>query len=32
VKANRMPFSGIASDSDIDDLIAYLATLKEGLK
>jgi cytochrome c len=28
VKANRMPFSGMASDADIDDLIAYLATLK----
>ena len=28
VKGNRMPFSGMASDADIDDLIAYLATLK----
>ena len=28
VKGNRMPFSGMASDRDIDDLIAYLATLK----
>jgi cytochrome c len=28
VKGNRMPFSGMANDGDIDDLIAYLATLK----
>ncbi len=28
VKGNRMPFSGMANDADIDDLIAYLATLK----
>ena len=28
VKGNRMPFSGMDSASDIDDLVAYLATLK----
>jgi cytochrome c len=28
VKGNRMPFSGMPNDADIDDLIAYLATLK----
>lgn len=27
VKGNRMPFSGIDNDGDIDDLVAYLATL-----
>ena len=28
VKGNRMPFGGLADASDIDDLIAYLQTLK----
>ncbi|HEY3918135.1 MAG TPA: hypothetical protein VGL83_10095 [Stellaceae bacterium] len=28
VRGNRMPFSGMDKDSDIDDLIAYLETLK----
>lgn len=28
VKGNRMPFSGIDSASDLDDLVAYLETLK----
>jgi cytochrome c len=28
VKGNRMPFSGLADRKDIDDVVAYLATLK----
>ena len=28
VKGNRMPFSGLANPGDLDDLIAYLQTLK----
>jgi cytochrome c len=28
VKGNRMPYGGIASSSDVDDLVAYLKTLK----
>jgi cytochrome c len=28
VKGNRMPYGGIANASDIDDIIAYLATMK----
>jgi cytochrome c len=28
VKGNRMPFSGLADSKDIDDVVAYLATLK----
>ncbi|HEY1506112.1 MAG TPA: c-type cytochrome [Stellaceae bacterium] len=28
VKGNRMPFSGMADNADVDDLVAYLATLK----
>jgi cytochrome c len=28
VKGNRMPFSGLADSKDIDDVIAYLGTLK----
>ena len=28
VKGNRMPFSGLADPKDIDDVVAYLATLK----
>lgn len=28
VKGNKMPFSGMENDGDIDDLVAYLATLK----
>jgi len=28
VKGNRMPFGGLTDASDIDDLIAYLRTLK----
>lgn len=28
VKGNRMPFSGMDNPSDIDDLVAYLGTLK----
>ena len=28
VKGNRMPFSGMDNAGDIDDLVAYLATLK----
>ena len=28
VKGNRMPFSGLADAKDIDDVVAYLATLK----
>jgi cytochrome c len=28
VKGNRMPFGGLASEADIDDLIAYLKTYK----
>jgi cytochrome c len=28
VKGNRMPFSGLANPADLDDLIAYLETLK----
>jgi cytochrome c len=27
VKGNRMPFSGMDNPADIDDLVAYLATL-----
>lgn len=30
VKGTRMPFSGFPSPSDVDDVVAYLATLKEG--
>jgi cytochrome c len=28
VKGNRMPYGGIANTGDIDDIIAYLATMK----
>jgi cytochrome c len=28
VKGNRMPFSGLDNPQDIDDVVAYLATLK----
>lgn len=28
VKGNRMPFSGMTNRSDVDDIIAHLATLK----
>jgi len=28
VKGNRMPFSGIRNPSDVDDVVAYLQTLK----
>jgi cytochrome c len=28
VKGNRMPFTGLAGAADIDDVTAYLATLK----
>ena len=28
VKGNRMPFSGLSDPKDIDDVIAYLGTLK----
>jgi len=28
VKGNRMPYGGTASSSDVDDLVAYLKTLK----
>jgi len=28
VRGNRMPFSGLQSPADIDDVIAYLRTLK----
>ena len=28
VKGNRMPFSGMTNRTDVDDLIAHLATLK----
>ena len=28
VKGNRMPFSGLQNPADIDDVIAYLQTLK----
>ena len=28
VKGNRMPFSGLQNPSDIDDVVAYLQTLK----
>jgi len=28
VKGNRMPFSGLSDSKDIDDVVAYLATLK----
>jgi cytochrome c len=28
VKGNKMPFSGLADPKDIDDVVAYLATLK----
>ncbi len=28
VKGNRMPFSGLQNPSDIDDVVAYLETLK----
>mgnify|MGYP003694473933 CR=1 FL=1 len=28
VKGNRMPFSGLPSATDINDVIAYLVTLK----
>jgi cytochrome c len=28
VKGNRMPFSGLGSETDIDDVIAYLKELK----
>jgi len=28
VRGNRMPFSGLADPKDIDDVVAYLATLK----
>jgi cytochrome c len=28
VKGNRMPFSGMTNRADVDDIIAYLATLK----
>jgi cytochrome c len=28
VKGNRMPFAGLASSADADDLVAYLQTYK----
>ena len=28
IKGNRMPFSGVGSPSDADDIVAYLKTLK----
>ena len=28
VKGTRMPFSGFANPTDVDDIVAYLATLK----
>ena len=28
VKGNRMPYGGLTNTSDVDDVIAYLATLK----
>jgi cytochrome c len=28
VKGNRMPFSGLSDPKDLDDVVAYLATLK----
>ncbi len=28
VKGNRMPFGGLSSDADIDDVIAYLKDYK----
>jgi cytochrome c len=28
VRGNRMPYGGIANSADIDDIIAYLATLR----
>ncbi|MFL6795938.1 MAG: c-type cytochrome [Xanthobacteraceae bacterium] len=28
VKGNRMPFGGVSKPSDLDDLVAYLKTLK----
>lgn len=28
VKGNRMPFSGVGSDRDADDIVAYMKTLK----
>jgi cytochrome c len=28
VKGNRMPFSGLPNRADVDDLVAYLTTLK----
>jgi cytochrome c len=28
VKGNRMPYGGLTNASDVDDIIAYLATLK----
>jgi len=28
VKGNRMPFSGLADAKEVDDVVAYLATLK----
>ena len=28
IKGNRMPFSGVGSDRDADDIVAYLKTLK----
>ncbi len=28
VKGTRMPYDGMANDGDVDDLVAYLATLK----
>jgi cytochrome c len=28
VKGNRMPYGGLTSSTDVDDVIAYLATLK----
>jgi len=28
VKGNRMPFSGLADPKDLDDVVAYVETLK----
>jgi cytochrome c len=28
VKGNRMPFSGLSNPKDVDDVVAYVATLK----
>jgi cytochrome c len=28
VKGNRMPFSGVKNPKDVDDIVAYLKTLK----